>query len=118
MHRVLEKIVNLRKKFIQFEIKLEFVLQIFNVPETEKRENILSVLTNHRNRFKCGREIKKKTTIWGLRIRLPPPAYCISLPNSGPISEEKLRKCWQDNRRLKFLPAEPTEGKLHRFLLD
>lgn len=79
-------------------------LQIFSVSKSERRENILSVLTNNRNRFKCGREIKKRTTIWGLRVPLPPPAPCVSLPPVGPISESELRERWQGNRRLQFLP--------------
>lgn len=74
--------------------------------KSERRENILSVLTNNRNRFKCGREIKKRTTIWGLRVRLPPPAPCANLPPSGRIIEEELREMWQGNRRLQFLPVE------------
>ncbi|KAI4457989.1 polycomb-like transcription factor [Holotrichia oblita] len=81
---------------------------IFNVSKSERRENILSVLTNNRNRFKCGREIKKRTTIWGLRIRLPPPAPCVTLPPVGSISEEELKERWQGNRRLQFLPLEES----------
>lgn len=93
-----------------FYNRIVFFFQIFNVSTFERRENILSVLTNNRNRFKCGREIKKKTTIWGLRVRLPPPAHCISLPNMGPISEEELRERWQGNRRLQFLPLSDGSG--------
>lgn len=86
--------------------------QIFNVSKSERRENILSVLTNNRNRFKCGREIKKRTTIWGLRIRLPPPAPCVTLPPVGPISEEELRERWQGNRRLQFLPLDESKARV------
>lgn len=75
---------------------------------TDRRDNILSVLTNNRNRFKCGREIKKRTTIWGLRVRLPPPAPTVTLTLTGSISDEELREVWQGNRRLQFLP--PTDG--------
>lgn len=76
--------------------------------KTERRDNILSVLTNNRNRFKCGREIKKRTTIWGLRVRLPPPAPTVTLTVAGSISDEELREVWQGNRRLQFLP--PADG--------
>lgn len=84
-------------------------MQISSVSKSERRENILSVLTNNRNRFKCGREIKKRTTIWGLRVPLPPPAPCVSLPPVGPISESELRERWQGNRRLQFLPEPDTK---------
>nr|CAH7722633.1 unnamed protein product [Callosobruchus chinensis] len=83
---------------------LQLPPKIANVTKSERRENILSVLTNNRNRFKCGREIKKRTTIWGLRVRLPPPAPCATLPPTGPVTEEELRELWQGNRRLQFLP--------------
>lgn len=79
-------------------------MQIANVAKSERREHVLSALTNNRNRFKCGREIKKRTTIWGLRVRLPPPAPCVSLPISGMIKDDELRELWQGNRRLQFLP--------------
>lgn len=60
---------------------------------------------HNRNRFKCGKEIKKRTNIWGLRVRLPPPAPCITLPpHNGQISDNELRELWQGNRRLQFLP--------------
>lgn len=68
-----------------------------------RRESILSILTNNRNRFKCGREIKKRTTIWGLRVRLPPPCPVVNLPPTGVIDDSVLRRCWGANKRLQFL---------------
>jgi hypothetical protein len=55
-------------------------------------------------RFKCGREIKKRTTIWGLRVRLPPHAPSFSLPSVRPVSDALLKELWFGNKRLKFLP--------------
>ncbi|PNF16326.1 hypothetical protein B7P43_G10835 [Cryptotermes secundus] len=78
--------------------------KILDVSLDERRENILSVLTNNRNRFKCGREIKKRTTIWGLRVRLPPHAPSFSLPSVRPVSDALLKELWFGNKRLKFLP--------------
>lgn len=66
----------------------------------------MSVLTNNRNRFKCGREMKKRTAIWGLRVRLPPPAPCIHVPTTGSITEEHLKQLCQNSRKLRFLPVE------------
>lgn len=65
-------------------------------------------MTNNRNRFKCGREIKKRTTIWGLRVRLPPPCPVITLPATGVINDFVLRRCWIASKRLQYLPL-PTE---------
>lgn len=64
-------------------------------------------MTNNRNRFKCGREIKKRTTIWGLRVRLPPPCPIVNLPATGVIDDSVLRRCWGANKRLQYLPP-PT----------
>ncbi|XP_070150534.1 metal-response element-binding transcription factor 2 [Polyergus mexicanus] len=72
-----------------------------------RRESILSILTNNRTRFKCGREIKKRTTIWGLRVRLPPPCPIVNLPASGEIDDSVLRRCWLGvNKRLQYLPPQ------------
>ena len=70
----------------------------------ERKESILSVLSNNRNRFKCGREIKKRTTIWGLRVRNPPPAPTFTLTAARPITDAVLKELWGANKRLKFLP--------------
>ncbi|XP_063235792.1 uncharacterized protein LOC134538401 isoform X2 [Bacillus rossius redtenbacheri] len=78
--------------------------KILDVSVEERRENILAVLTNNKNRFKCGREIKKRTTIWGLRMRVPPPAPCYNLPNIRPVNDEVLKERWIGIKRLKFLP--------------
>ncbi|GLV44079.1 Polycomblike [Carabus blaptoides fortunei] len=91
---------------------LQLPPKIFSVSKSERRENILSVLTNNRNRFKCGREIKKRTTIWGLRVRLPPPAPCVTLPSIGTVTENCLRERWQGNKRLQFLPVPKDEEVL------
>ncbi|XP_076356753.1 metal-response element-binding transcription factor 2-like [Tachypleus tridentatus] len=56
------------------------------VPEDKRREIILSALHNNRSRFKCGKEIKKKTTLWGLRVHVPPPAPSVILPATDPLS--------------------------------
>ncbi|XP_044756485.1 PHD finger protein 19 isoform X2 [Coccinella septempunctata] len=83
---------------------LQLPATIFVVTKDERRGHILSVLRNNRTRFKCGREIKKKTTIWGLRVRLPPPAPYLTLPQTGRIQENDLRILWQGDSRLQVLP--------------
>ncbi|XP_070510889.1 metal-response element-binding transcription factor 2 isoform X2 [Cardiocondyla obscurior] len=72
-----------------------------------RRETILKVLLNNRTRFKWGKEIKKRTTIWGLRVRLPPPCPFISLPMTGEIDDLVLSRCWAGNKRMQYLPP-PT----------
>ncbi|XP_012228715.1 metal-response element-binding transcription factor 2 isoform X3 [Linepithema humile] len=92
---------------------LQLPPRIRDVSAQVRRVTILAMLTNNRNRFKCGREIKKRTTIWGLRVRLPPPCPVVNLPASGEIDDSVLRRCWGANKRLQYLP--PQTGKLDHF---
>uniref|UniRef100_A0A1B6CB00 PHD-type domain-containing protein n=1 Tax=Clastoptera arizonana TaxID=38151 RepID=A0A1B6CB00_9HEMI len=78
--------------------------KIQNTSIQERRDIIMYILTNNRNRFKCGREIKKRATIWGLHIRIPPLAPMFVLPSSPKITDAVLRSKWSSNKRLKFLP--------------
>ncbi|KAK4882933.1 hypothetical protein RN001_006252 [Aquatica leii] len=89
---------------------LQLPPKIYNVSMYERRNNILSVLIHNRNRFKCGRELKRRTAIWGLRVRLPPPAPCIHVPSIGTINEEQLKQICQNSRKLRFLPLENAEN--------
>ncbi|KAF5273081.1 hypothetical protein FQR65_LT04823 [Abscondita terminalis] len=89
---------------------LQLPPKIYNVSIYERRNNILSVLIHNRNRFKCGRELKRRTAIWGLRVRLPPPAPCIHVPTLGPINDEQLQQICQNSRKLRFLPIDYVES--------
>lgn len=80
------------------------LFQIRDVSAQVRRESILAMLTTNRNRFKCGREIKKRTTIWGLRVRLPPPCPIVALPATGEVDDFVLRRCCAANKRLQYLP--------------
>ncbi|KAJ8672774.1 hypothetical protein QAD02_004034 [Eretmocerus hayati] len=89
---------------------LQLPPKVRDVTAQVRKESILAILTNNRNRFKCGREIKKRTTIWGLRVRLPPPCPVVNLPPEGVIDDNVLRHCWGANKRLQFISS--TEGPL------
>lgn len=58
---------------IVYFLNVYVVKQMWRTPVNERREKILTALTSSRKRFKCGREMKKRATIWGLRLRRPPP---------------------------------------------
>jgi polycomb-like protein 2 len=51
--------------------------------------------------FKCGKEIKKRTTIWALREDAPLNPPPISLPKNVPVNDTLLK---DNNKTLKFLP--------------
>ncbi|XP_015108629.1 metal-response element-binding transcription factor 2 isoform X1 [Diachasma alloeum] len=88
---------------------LQLPPNILQANAATRRESILQILCNNRNRFKCGREIKKRTTIWGLRVRLPPPCPVVNLPSTGLVDDSVLRRCWGGNKRLQYLlPPESS----------
>ncbi|XP_026481662.1 metal-response element-binding transcription factor 2-like [Ctenocephalides felis] len=87
---------------------LQLTPQMKDIPLAEMREQILYALSNNKNRFKCGRENKKKVTIWGLRERVPPPAPCISLNFSGVVTDANLREALKGNKRMQFLDRTPV----------
>ncbi|KAL0276004.1 UNVERIFIED_CONTAM: hypothetical protein PYX00_003692 [Menopon gallinae] len=70
----------------------------FNLPPSiakatleERRNNVLDALITCEKRFKCGREIKKRANIWGLRFRGAPKSPPLSLPPRGPIDDNVLK---------------------------
>ncbi|CAD7090998.1 unnamed protein product [Hermetia illucens] len=68
----------------------------------EIKDKILSTLSTNSPRFKCGREIKKRQSVWGLRNRIPPIAPSVSIPADVEISEHYLRH----RTKLNFISIE------------
>lgn len=87
--------------------ELQLPPKILETSEAERRDIVLSVFTSNRNRFKCAREDKSRTTKWGLRVRVPPPTPVFSLPPNKPLSDQVLSDAWNNSARLKFLPPPP-----------
>ncbi|XP_053600957.1 metal-response element-binding transcription factor 2 [Plodia interpunctella] len=85
---------------------LQLPEKMWRTPVNERRERILTALTSSRKRFKCGREMKKRATIWGLRLRKPPPpplqlAALQQIKKGEPLTDELVRTYAP---RLRFLP--------------
>ncbi|XP_064616220.1 metal-response element-binding transcription factor 2-like isoform X2 [Liolophura sinensis] len=53
-------------------------------------EEISSSLTKNKYRFQSGKEIKKKFTLFGLRVRLPPPPPTVIVPDRLLISDNVI----------------------------
>ncbi|XP_023216554.1 metal-response element-binding transcription factor 2-like isoform X2 [Centruroides sculpturatus] len=84
--------------------------KLFGVREDTKKDNILLSLRTNRNRFICGREIKKKGNLWGLRSRVPPPVPTITIPAIGPVNDEvmeELKRSKQHKTKM-FIPVNNT----------
>ncbi|XP_063546897.1 uncharacterized protein LOC134754533 isoform X1 [Cydia strobilella] len=92
---------------------LQLPEKMWRTPVNERREKILTALTSSRKKFKCGREMKKRATIWGLRDRRPPPQpfqlfaleqACLQVKKGEPLSDEIVKEYAP---RLRFLPRSP-----------
>ncbi|XP_041368901.1 metal-response element-binding transcription factor 2-like isoform X2 [Gigantopelta aegis] len=75
--------------------------------EKEIEANVFEALQNHKTRFSCGYEIKKKRTWWGLRVRVAPSAPNVILPTDGEITDEVMSNLQMKGRRTKtFIPLQ------------
>ncbi|XP_014239773.1 PHD finger protein 19 [Cimex lectularius] len=91
---------------------LQLPPKIIETDVAERRETVMSVLTSNRNRFKYGREVKKRTTMWGLKVRVPPPTPVFSLPPNKPLTDQVLSDAWNNSARLKFLPGKLLDSEI------
>ncbi|GBP76933.1 Metal-response element-binding transcription factor 2 [Eumeta japonica] len=94
---------------------LQLPEKMWRTPSHERRERILTALTSSRKRFKCGREMKKRATIWGLRLRRPPPpphhlTQLEQVPKGTALTDEIVREYAP---RLKYVPrSTPADDSL------
>ncbi|XP_045507280.1 uncharacterized protein LOC123703394 isoform X1 [Colias croceus] len=89
---------------------LQLPEKMWRTPVNERREKILTALTSSRKRFKCGREMKKRATIWGLRLRRPPPppmqlSALEQVKKGVSLTDEMVREYAP---KLRFLPRLPS----------
>ncbi|XP_022115777.2 polycomb protein Pcl [Pieris rapae] len=89
---------------------LQLPEKMWRTPVNERRERILTALTSSRKRFKCGREMKKRATIWGLRLRRPPPpplqlSALEQVQKGVPLTDDMVREYAP---KLRFLPRPPS----------
>ncbi|XP_039765913.1 uncharacterized protein LOC120637913 [Pararge aegeria] len=89
---------------------LQLPEKMWRTPVNERREKILTALTSSRKRFKCGREMKKRATIWGLRLRRPPPpplqlSSLEQVKEGEPLTDKLVREYAP---RLRFLTRAPS----------
>ncbi|KAJ7303318.1 hypothetical protein JRQ81_012260 [Phrynocephalus forsythii] len=78
--------------------------ELSDTPKGERYSQLLNALTGHKDRFISGKEIKKRKGLFGLHLRLPPPAPQIvdrSGDGRGPFILES-----------RFLSGQGRRGKL------
>ncbi|XP_059482805.1 PHD finger protein 19 [Neocloeon triangulifer] len=90
----------------------------FNLPDkihsasvTERKEKIFRILQSEKQRFKWGKEVKKKTTLYALRLKVPPSAPPFNVPLTGRIDDAALRHASESNRRVKFVFPSNSNAK-------
>ncbi|CAL1280018.1 unnamed protein product [Larinioides sclopetarius] len=88
----------LKDNWSQFQIKGE---SLSRLSTEEKRKKLLEHLQNSKSRFTSGKEVKRKTAVWGLRSRVPPPVPTVSLPESGVITNDILDSFNASSRKSK-----------------
>ncbi|XP_022107936.1 metal-response element-binding transcription factor 2-like [Acanthaster planci] len=108
MHR--KKYYDFEEEIIPYLTEQWYNLQVSHLGATtrsEKQERFLDALHSSKARFACGKEVKKKQNIWGLRIRKPPIPPTIILPAIGQITDEVMNDLKMTGRKvMTFIPVE------------
>ncbi|XP_071947165.1 metal-response element-binding transcription factor 2-like [Antedon mediterranea] len=105
-----KKYYDIEEEIIPFLNEIWDRLQAPNLPNSSRLERpkcILGALSSSKNKFRCGKEVKKKKTIWGLRIRTPPIQPQVVLPAIGQITEEVMNDLQMKGRKVvTFVPVQ------------
>jgi len=73
--------------------------KILPMTPSSLRKKVVSIFWQNKNRFMCGRELKKKQTMWGLRNRLPPP-----LPTALTPLTIRTLQTWSNSNAVSLTP--------------
>ncbi|KAM3843737.1 PHD finger protein 1 isoform 1-T1 [Vipera latastei] len=96
--------------------------ELSETPKGERYSQLLSALTSHKDRFISGKEIKKRKGLFGLHLRVPPPApQALETPGPLLLSESSLlsgqgrRGPWprRDRRRRPRAPGAAFSTEQH-----
>lgn len=68
------------------------------------KKEIERALRTHSDRFRPGREVKKKVLNWALASRTPPKASNIVLPPGPLLTEKHINDLFTEEAQIKFLP--------------
>ncbi|KAL4218580.1 PHD finger protein 19 [Mactra antiquata] len=78
-----------------------------DLTEEERLSEMQKALDTNETRFVKGSEYRKRSTLYGLRVRVPPPRIHITLPFSGEVTDQQMNKLKIKGRRSKvFMPVE------------
>lgn len=82
---------------------LQMSNQMSKLSPNARKEIITQSLANDRNRFKCGSEVQKGSTMWTLRVIEPPNPPNVLIESGQIITEHILTQMSAENRIYRFL---------------
>uniref|UniRef100_A0A8C8SHY9 PHD finger protein 1 n=1 Tax=Pelusios castaneus TaxID=367368 RepID=A0A8C8SHY9_9SAUR len=62
--------------------------ELSDTPKRDRYSQLLSALSNHKDRFISGKEIKKRKGLFGLHMRVPPPAPQCPVGRDGSTAQQ------------------------------
>ncbi|XP_058028089.1 PHD finger protein 1-like isoform X4 [Ahaetulla prasina] len=85
--------------------------ELSETPKGERYNQLLSALTSHKDRFISGKEIKKRKGLFGLHLRVPPPAPQAPEHPGPPLLSESSLLSGQGRRGS---GPQPRRDRCHR----
>ncbi|CAL4198112.1 unnamed protein product, partial [Meganyctiphanes norvegica] len=79
-----------------------------SIPIRDRTQYILLALQGNSTKFKCGKEVRKKSSIWSLKVTDPPSVPEIILPPESPMTEALLPRIKYCERTTKLTPIPKT----------
>ncbi|XP_072015943.1 metal-response element-binding transcription factor 2-like isoform X2 [Amphiura filiformis] len=85
------------------------IAELGGTTRLDKQEHMLTALNSTKMKFVCGREVKKKIALWGLRVRNSPVPPTVVLPAVGQITDEIMEDLQMKGRKVvTFVPVPST----------
>ncbi|KAG1662689.1 Metal-response element-binding transcription factor 2 [Nymphon striatum] len=78
---------------------------------SERTKKLLRAFQENEARFKCGREVKKKMSLWSLRQKVPPPVPVIEVSATGRIIDFIVNGAVKSKKKKIKLKGPRTKSK-------
>ncbi|WAR31088.1 MTF2-like protein [Mya arenaria] len=91
--------------------------QYNDLSDRERQKIIEETLEAHKDRFKNASEFRQSQTLWGLRVKVPPPRIHVTLPSNQEVTDQMVAKHKIKGRRSKVFVSpvnKLTDSPIHR----
>ncbi|WAR31080.1 MTF2-like protein [Mya arenaria] len=88
-----------------------------DLSDRERQKIIEETLEAHKDRFKNASEFRQSQTLWGLRVKVPPPRIHVTLPSNQEVTDQMVAKHKIKGRRSKVFVSpvnKLTDSPIHR----